>query len=132
MRQDPLSYLADELDSLKSQGLYRRLRVLEDEQRARAEEVRKTIVSGAVLTGRVDIANARIEFAAPRDLIGYERYAGYTSRLYDEAWPWGRFQAIPGLGTGDEGASRLADLAAMDGQRRQQLDQPIEQQFLHP
>lgn len=34
MRQDPLSYLADELDSLKSQGLYRRLRVLEDEQRA--------------------------------------------------------------------------------------------------
>ncbi|MFN7917422.1 MAG: glycine C-acetyltransferase [Vicinamibacterales bacterium] len=35
MRQDPLSYLADELDSLKAQGLYRRLRVLEDEQRAK-------------------------------------------------------------------------------------------------
>lgn len=34
MRQDPLSFLADELDSLKSQGLYRRLRVLEGEQRA--------------------------------------------------------------------------------------------------
>jgi glycine C-acetyltransferase len=34
MRQDPLSYLAVELDSLKSQGLYRRLRILEDEQRA--------------------------------------------------------------------------------------------------
>jgi len=35
MRQDPLSYLAAELDSLKAQGLYRRLRILEGEQRAR-------------------------------------------------------------------------------------------------
>ena len=34
MRQDPLSYLGDELDSLKQQNLYRRLRVLEDEQKA--------------------------------------------------------------------------------------------------
>ena len=34
MRQDPLAYLAVELDSLKSQGLYRHLRVLEGEQRA--------------------------------------------------------------------------------------------------
>lgn len=34
MRQDPLAYLAVELDSLKSQGLYRRLRILEGEQRA--------------------------------------------------------------------------------------------------
>jgi glycine C-acetyltransferase len=31
---DPLSYLADDLEQLKAQGLYRRLRVLEDEQRA--------------------------------------------------------------------------------------------------
>jgi len=31
---DPLSYLADDLEQLKVQGLYRRLRVLEDEQRA--------------------------------------------------------------------------------------------------
>jgi glycine C-acetyltransferase len=31
---DPLSYLASELEQLKTQGLYRRLRVLEDEQRA--------------------------------------------------------------------------------------------------
>jgi glycine C-acetyltransferase len=35
MRADPLAYLADELDALKSQGLYRRLRVLEDKQAAR-------------------------------------------------------------------------------------------------
>ncbi|MDQ3170551.1 MAG: aminotransferase class I/II-fold pyridoxal phosphate-dependent enzyme, partial [Acidobacteriota bacterium] len=34
MRQDPLSFLSDELESLKTQGLYRRLRVLDDEQRA--------------------------------------------------------------------------------------------------
>jgi glycine C-acetyltransferase len=35
MRQDPLSFLADEINSLKSQGLYRRLRVLDREQAAR-------------------------------------------------------------------------------------------------
>ena len=32
MRNDPLGYLASELDSLKQQGLYRRLRILEGEQ----------------------------------------------------------------------------------------------------
>jgi glycine C-acetyltransferase len=35
MRNDPLSFLSDELNALKSQGLYRRLRVLEDRQAAR-------------------------------------------------------------------------------------------------
>jgi glycine C-acetyltransferase len=34
-RVDPLAYLSLEIDSLKAQGLYRHLRVLEDEQRAR-------------------------------------------------------------------------------------------------
>ncbi len=34
IRVDPLTYLADDLEQLKAQGLYRRLRVLEDEQRA--------------------------------------------------------------------------------------------------
>ncbi|MBA3949181.1 MAG: glycine C-acetyltransferase [Acidobacteria bacterium] len=34
MRQDPLSFLGAEIDALKSQNLYRRLRVLEDEQKA--------------------------------------------------------------------------------------------------
>ena len=33
MRHDPLAYLATELDSLKQQGLYRRLRILEGEQK---------------------------------------------------------------------------------------------------
>ena len=35
MRSDPLSFLSDELNTLKSQGLYRRLRVLDDRQAAR-------------------------------------------------------------------------------------------------
>lgn len=34
--------------------------------------------------------NARIEFAAPRDLIGYDAFAGYVETLYDERWPYGR------------------------------------------
>ena len=36
MRPDPLAYLATELNSLKSQGLYRHLRILEGEQQARS------------------------------------------------------------------------------------------------
>jgi glycine C-acetyltransferase len=35
MRSDPLSFLSGELNTLKSQGLYRRLRVLDDRQAAR-------------------------------------------------------------------------------------------------
>src|SRR3954471_7404443 len=34
MRHDPLSYLGDELNSLKKQNLYRRLRILQDEQKS--------------------------------------------------------------------------------------------------
>lgn len=36
MRPNPLQFLTDELDSLKEQGLYRALRILESEQRAHA------------------------------------------------------------------------------------------------
>jgi len=36
MRADPLKFLSDELESLKQQGLYRHLRVLESEQRSHA------------------------------------------------------------------------------------------------
>src|SRR6267142_3537588 len=36
MRADPLRYLSEELDTLKAQGLYRRLRVLDGEQKAHA------------------------------------------------------------------------------------------------
>jgi glycine C-acetyltransferase len=44
-RRDPLQYLADELDTLKSQGLYRRLRVLESEQKARTNFDGRTVVN---------------------------------------------------------------------------------------
>jgi glycine C-acetyltransferase len=44
-RRDPLQYLADELAALKSQGLYRRLRVLDDEQRAHTSFDGRSVVN---------------------------------------------------------------------------------------
>src|SRR6266852_7289586 len=35
MRRDPLEYVTDELNTLRQQGLYRHLRILEDEQKAK-------------------------------------------------------------------------------------------------
>ena len=45
MRQDPLSYLTEELNSLKEQHLYRRLRVLDDEQKARTSFDHRSVVN---------------------------------------------------------------------------------------
>jgi glycine C-acetyltransferase len=45
MRRDPLQYLADELNSLRAQGLYRRLRVLDGEQRARTSVDHRSVVN---------------------------------------------------------------------------------------
>src|SRR5262245_10243843 len=45
MRADPLDYLSRELDSLKAQGLYRRLRILEDEQKPRATFDHRQVVN---------------------------------------------------------------------------------------
>ncbi|MGH9346731.1 MAG: glycine C-acetyltransferase [Vicinamibacterales bacterium] len=45
MRQDPLRYLSDELRSLKEQGLYRRLRVLDGEQTAKTSIDHRTVVN---------------------------------------------------------------------------------------
>ena len=45
MRHDPLSYLGDELDALKEQNLYRRLRVLDDEQKARTSFDGRSVVN---------------------------------------------------------------------------------------
>jgi len=44
-RRDPLSFLADELGSLKQQGLYRHLRVLEGEQLPKSTFDRRTVVN---------------------------------------------------------------------------------------
>src|SRR6266852_3802338 len=45
MRRDPLAYLTTELTSLKEQGLYRRLRILEDEQKPTTTFDHRTVVN---------------------------------------------------------------------------------------
>jgi glycine C-acetyltransferase len=45
MRRDPLSYLQIELDSLKQQGLYRRLRILEGEQKPKTTFDHRQVVN---------------------------------------------------------------------------------------
>jgi glycine C-acetyltransferase len=45
MRNDPLSFLGDEVNSLKAQGLYRHLRVLDREQAALTKVVGRTVVN---------------------------------------------------------------------------------------
>jgi glycine C-acetyltransferase len=45
MRTDPLAFLGRELDALKEQKLYRRLRVLEDEQKAHTTVDHKSVVN---------------------------------------------------------------------------------------
>src|ERR1700720_4225421 len=45
MRRDPLNYLSTELDSLKEQGLYRPVRVLEGEQKAAATFDHRQVVN---------------------------------------------------------------------------------------
>jgi glycine C-acetyltransferase len=45
MRRDPLGYLGDELDSLKQQNLYRRLRILEGEQKAHTTFDHRSVVN---------------------------------------------------------------------------------------
>ena len=45
MRSDPLKYLSDELDNLRQQGLYRKLRILDGEQLPHATFDRKSVVN---------------------------------------------------------------------------------------
>jgi glycine C-acetyltransferase len=45
MRRDPLAYLGEELDSLKQQNLYRRLRILEGEQKAHTTFDHRSVVN---------------------------------------------------------------------------------------
>src|SRR6266513_5885230 len=45
MRRDPLAYLTAELTALKEQGLYRRLRVLEDEQKSKTTFDHRSVVN---------------------------------------------------------------------------------------
>jgi glycine C-acetyltransferase len=45
MRTDPLAYLGQELDSLREQNLFRRLRILEDEQKAHTTFDHRSVVN---------------------------------------------------------------------------------------
>jgi glycine C-acetyltransferase len=45
MRTDPLGYLGVELDTLKEQGLYRRLRILDEEQKAKTSVDHRSVVN---------------------------------------------------------------------------------------
>ncbi|HET6333684.1 MAG TPA: fused MFS/spermidine synthase, partial [Polyangiales bacterium] len=56
--------------------------------------------------------NARIELAAPRDLIGFERYKGYLETMYAPSWPYGRVRShLAGFGTGHDAADHYARLS---------------------
>lgn len=56
--------------------------------------------------------NVHIEFAAPRDLIGYQRFEGYLANIYSPEWPYGRLtDHIRGFGEGEEAARQYAELA---------------------
>ena len=53
--------------------------------------------------------NALIEFAAPRDLIGFERYKGYLRSMYAPSWPYAHFSdRLVGFGHGERAASAYA------------------------
>src|SRR5918999_4520454 len=45
MRLDPLGYLGEELDGLRQQNLYRKLRILEDEQKAHTTFDHRSVVN---------------------------------------------------------------------------------------
>jgi spermidine synthase len=54
--------------------------------------------------------NARIEFAAPRDLLGYSRFEPYLARVYGPLWPYGRLNPLV-TGYGDDQADARAALS---------------------
>jgi spermidine synthase len=49
--------------------------------------------------------NARIEFNAPRDLLGHSRFEPYLARVYGPRWPYGRLEGlVRGYGPGEAAA----------------------------
>jgi spermidine synthase len=53
--------------------------------------------------------NARIEFSAPRDLLGYARFDSYLARVYGPLWPYGRLsQLVRGYDGPDAAAARAS------------------------
>ncbi|HVZ71680.1 MAG TPA: fused MFS/spermidine synthase [Polyangia bacterium] len=52
--------------------------------------------------------NARIEFSAPRDLLGYAKFDPYLAKVYGPMWPYGRVTDLV-RGYDDHGKWRSAD-----------------------
>jgi len=58
--------------------------------------------------------NARIEFAAPRDLLGYAKFEPYRANVYGPMWPYGRLsELVRGYGDGPNKSSRCGGLKGM-------------------
>jgi tetratricopeptide (TPR) repeat protein len=56
--------------------------------------------------------NMRIEFAAPRDLIGFSAYENYVSEMYALDWPFGRLEdRLGSFGRGEQASRRYSRLA---------------------
>jgi spermidine synthase len=51
--------------------------------------------------------NARIEFSAPRDLLGYAKFDPYLAKVYGPMWPYGRLtELVSGYDGPDAGPAR--------------------------
>src|SRR5205085_11793810 len=55
--------------------------------------------------------NARIEFSAPRDLLGYAKFDPYLAKVYGPMWPYGRLTGVVTGYAGPELSARAGLLA---------------------
>lgn len=64
--------------------------------------------------------NARIEFRAPRDLIGFKRFERYVNSFYESSWPYAQLCKDPfkkggclikGFGGGEEASNHFVEVA---------------------
>jgi spermidine synthase len=66
--------------------------------------------------------NARIEFTAPRDMLGYAKFDPYLAKVYGPLWPYGRLsEIVAGYEPPDRGAKcgRLARSLLAHGKARE-------------
>jgi spermidine synthase len=71
------------------------------------EELRSFTAGAAVNTDD----NALIEFAAPRDLLGYAKFDPYLAKIYGPMWPYGRLSELVAGYDGPDRAVAMARLA---------------------
>jgi spermidine synthase len=71
------------------------------------EELRSFTAGAAVNTDD----NALIEFAAPRDLLGYAKFDPYLAKIYGPMWPYGRLSELVAGYDGPDRALATARLA---------------------